>query len=111
MTNKTLNSIGLFFGMAGVCIIFFYGPPQPDLSLGVGIGLSDGNIIDNKGTTVKQHDIEVSKLRETHSKWSAIGLILIGIGFLLQFVSVWTNDLINKYRICRDYYCRSNKKT
>ena len=31
MTARWLNTIGLLLGMAGVVILFIWGPPQPDL--------------------------------------------------------------------------------
>jgi len=72
LSNKWLNTFGLILGMAGVIIIFFYGPPQP-VFLSV--------ITDSTNPYAEQKAI--------HEFWSRVGLLLIGIGFLTQLIAVW----------------------
>lgn len=38
---QVLTSLGLVLGMAGVVVIFKFGPPQQNLDEGVGLGLED----------------------------------------------------------------------
>jgi hypothetical protein len=74
-----LNRIGLALGVLGVVLIFIWGPPQPDLSEGVGLGA--------EGPWVDEHDRVIQKKRGRHKVLSRIGLGLIGLGFLAQFWS------------------------
>ncbi|WP_286730978.1 MULTISPECIES: hypothetical protein [unclassified Thiomonas] len=60
ITAQALNTIGLALGMLGVALIFVWGPPQPQLEEGVGIGLEDGTPLGN-GLTVAQHDALVRR--------------------------------------------------
>jgi len=80
---QVLNAAGLVLGMVGVAIIFFYGPPQPNLEEGVALGLESGTPLSN-GKTVAQHDADVARLRERHTIMSRLGLGLVFIGFALQ---------------------------
>jgi hypothetical protein len=76
LTAAWLNRIGLGLGMAGVVILFIWGPPQPDL---------DPHI-----KRVTQGVIEATKqLKRRHEIMSSIGLGLIGLGFVLQFIATW----------------------
>ena len=83
ITPQILNVIGLALGMLGVIIIFFYGPPQPDLESGVAIGLEDNTLLAD-GRTVAEHDADVLKLRARHSFMSKCGLIFVFLGFAVQ---------------------------
>ncbi len=85
---KTLNTLGLAFGMLGVFLIFVWGPPQPNFDEGVGIGLEDNNILTD-GRTVAEHAEAARKLRVKHDKVSKGGLLLLFIGFALQLWATW----------------------
>ncbi len=76
MTAQWLNTIGLLLGMAGVLIIFIWGPPQPDL---------DPHI---KRVLEKQDDF-TKRLRRRHEIMSRVGLGLVGLGFLVQLIALW----------------------
>jgi len=76
LTAAWLNRIGLGLGMAGVVILFIWGPPQPDL---------DPHI-----KRVTQEVNEATKqLKRRHEIMSSIGLSLIGLGFVIQFIATW----------------------
>lgn len=83
-----LNTIGLVLGLVGVGLIFVWGPPQPQLDEGVGLGLEDGTPLGN-GLTVAQHNVNVRRRRLRHKVLSRVGLGLVFIGFLLQLFAVW----------------------
>jgi hypothetical protein len=86
---QILNSIGLGLGMTGVIILFIFGPPQPSLEEGIGLGLEDGNVVDHTGKTVAQYNREVQKRRRTHSVMSKLGLALVFMGFGFQMWATW----------------------
>jgi len=86
---KILNSLGLILGLIGVMFIFFWGPPQPNLEIGIGIGLEDNTPIDKSGKTVKEHNDETKTKRKFYNKMSRLGLAFIFIGFLIQLISTW----------------------
>lgn len=83
-TSQILNSVGLVLGMAGVVMLFFFGPPQPPLEPGISLGLEDATPIDENGKTVADYNKEVEKRRRKHLILSKIGLGLIFFGFALQ---------------------------
>ena len=83
-----LNRIGLLFGMVGVVILFIWGPPQPSLEGGVGLGLEEGTRLPD-GRTVEQYNQDVARLRQTHIILSRIGLALVGVGFFCQLWATW----------------------
>ncbi len=87
MNSKCLNIIGLCFGLLGVVLIFIWGPPQPLLEEGIGIGLEDNTIIDENGKTVKQYNLEVSRKRKKHNFLSKAGLGLVFLGFVFQLIA------------------------
>lgn len=74
LNKKWLNTFGLILGMAGVVIIFVYGPPQP---------------VFHSFLAPQNQNPSLEELREIHSIWSRIGLLMIGIGFLTQLIAVW----------------------
>jgi hypothetical protein len=78
-TRKTLNLLGLLFGIAGVVILFCYGPPQPDFSEGISLGIDSPQ--------VAAHDAHIAALRHTYLLWSRIGLGSILFGFVLQLLA------------------------
>lgn len=87
-SQQLLNSIGLVLGMIGVLIIFRFGPPQPNLEAGVGLGLEDATPLSD-GRTVADHNKEVEALRKLHSRMSKFGLIFVFIGFAIQLWATW----------------------
>ena len=78
-SKKLLNIIGLLFGLVGVVIIFFYGPPQPSF-FPYDI-ITDDNI----------HK-EILDMRDKYDLCSKIGLGFIFIGFFLQLISIFFSD-------------------
>ena len=88
MPNQVLNTIGLLLNIAGVALLFFYGPPQPSLEEGVGIGLEDATPLGN-GRTVAQHNADIRRLKRRHELLSRLALILIFFGFVLQLCATW----------------------
>ena len=78
MTAQWLNTIGLALGMVGVVVIFIWGPPQPDLDEHIKIVLSN------------KTDEATKRLKRRHEIMSRVGLGLIGLGFFVQFVAVWS---------------------
>jgi hypothetical protein len=87
--QQLLNTIGLVLSMVGVVIIFKYGPPQPNLEEGVGLGLEDGTRLPD-GRTVAEHDRGVTALRGTHQRMSKVGLGLVFVGFAFQLWATWS---------------------
>jgi len=85
---QLLNSVGLVLGMAGVLLIFRFGPPMPDLEHGVGLGLDEGTRLAD-GRTVAEHNTDRLRLRTRHSRISQVGLLLVFAGFALQFWATW----------------------
>jgi hypothetical protein len=74
----------------GVIVVFIWGPPQPELTTGVSIGLEDRTVIDlGTGRTVADHNKEVLGRKRLYSCMSRVGLILIMIGFGFQLWAVW----------------------
>ncbi|MCW8811088.1 MAG: hypothetical protein OQJ93_02065 [Ignavibacteriaceae bacterium] len=81
--KRILNIIGLMFGMFGVVIIFFYGPPQPSF-FPYDI-ITDDNI-----------HREILEMRDKYDLYSKIGLVFIGGGFLLQLLSACFSDSVKE---------------
>jgi hypothetical protein len=88
MTAVVLNRAGLILGMIGVVLIFVWGPPQPALEEGVGLGLEDATPLPN-GRTVAEHDQAIRRLRKRHTILSRAGLVFLGLGFLAQFLATY----------------------
>ena len=75
---------GLILNMVGVLIVFVFGFPQPDYDSGCSIGLEDGTVIDDNGTTVDdqvKHD-QIDK--KWHKALSILGLVYLFAGFGFQ---------------------------
>lgn len=85
---KWLNTIGLMLGIAGVVIIFRWGPPQPDFDEGVSLGLTDKTPLSD-GRTVAERAEDVKRLKHWHNVMSRVGLSLIAFGFGAQLIAVW----------------------
>ena len=84
--EKLLNAIGLVIGMAGVFILFIFSPAQPKLEEPGGMGMEDGNLMED-GRTVGQHRRDVERRRLIHARMSKVGLSLIFLGFAFQLVA------------------------
>ncbi len=84
MEVQSLAALGLTLDLVGVGILFLYGPPQPVLEEGIGVGLEDGTPIDPDGKTVAEHKKEVRRRRWRFLTRSRFGLGLIFVGFALQ---------------------------
>lgn len=83
---RLLNLAGLLLGMAGVLVIFKWGPPMPDFSEGVALGLGPNTVFVD-GTKVSDMIEAARRLKRVHSIMSRVGLGLIGFGFLAQFIA------------------------
>lgn len=70
--QTTLNALGLASGFAGTLLVFFYGLPSIDV-------LNSGAYVETETTP---------KMRQ-YTFWSRIGLGLIALGFLIQFVALF----------------------
>jgi hypothetical protein len=80
LTARWLNTIGLVLGIAGVLIIFRWGPPQPNFDEWVSLSLEGPEF---------EHMVEdVRRLKRQHEIMSSIGLGLIGLGFGAQLAAV-----------------------
>jgi hypothetical protein len=88
MPNQILNTIGLLINIAGVALLFRFGPPQPTFEEGVGLGLEDGTPLKD-GRTVAEHNVAMRKVKRQHEKWSRLALLLIIFGFALQLSATW----------------------
>lgn len=90
INSRSLNTVGLIFGILGVIIVFIWGAPQPDFTTGVSLGLPDGTVIDQKTQkTVADRNKEVLDMKKVYSYRSRFGLFLIMIGFGFQLCAVW----------------------
>ncbi len=89
MQNKLIiNTIGLLLNIAGVVILFFYGPPQPNFDEGVSLGVTDNTIFED-GTSVSQINANIRKLKLRHKIFSRAAIVLIFFGFILQLLATW----------------------
>ena len=77
MTAQWLNTVGLLLGIAGVAILFKWGPPQPDLDPQIKI-------------VIGREDEATKRLKHRYEIMSRVGLSLIGFGFAAQLLAVWS---------------------
>lgn len=89
--NRTFALIGLFLGIAGSGILFIYSNPQPAFNQGVYMSLEDNNVIDDKGTTVKQYNLKNEKDKKKYFIMSRIGFGLLILGFGCQAAPLFEN--------------------
>lgn len=89
MGTAVWNTAGLCFGIAGVAMLFRWGPPQPSHDPSVGLGLEDNTPIDETGKTVLGYGREVEAQKERYQCLSRLGLALLGLGFALQLGGIW----------------------
>lgn len=76
--SQIISSIGLALDVAGVAVLFVYGPPQPDFQE------NDVVVIENEA-----QQSAARTLKQKFNFRSRIGLSLLITGFLLQLVGVW----------------------
>jgi hypothetical protein len=82
MIAALLNSAGLMLGILGVVLIYEWGPPQPSYELGRYIRLE-------QSVAIAQEELALLKQKAVAWSMSAIGLGLIGLGFVFQLAAVW----------------------
>ena len=84
MNARILNTIGLFFGIIGVCILFVYGPPQPSFD-------PNQHLLTEAGP-----DVKILKNQATYDFRSKVGIVLVGFSFLFQLAAVWVDKFIRE---------------
>jgi hypothetical protein len=72
MLQAILNTVGLISGMIGAALVFKYGLPSMEV-------LNEGAYVET----------EITDEMRRYTRSSRLGLVLIGVGFLFQFVAVW----------------------
>jgi hypothetical protein len=86
-----LNTVGLVLGMVGVVIFFIWGPPQPDFDEGIAMGITfTEDTVFTDGTKPSEIVASAKRLKRRHEIMSRVGLGLIGLGFFVQLVAVWS---------------------
>ena len=80
MTARWLNPVGLLLGMAGVVILFIWGPPQPSFEEAVPLAL--------EGPQFMRMAQDARRLKRQYEIMSRVGLGLIGLGFAAQLAAV-----------------------
>jgi hypothetical protein len=88
LNADVVNSIGLGMDIIAGVILFFYGPPQPSLEEGVGLGLEDDTTLASE-MKVAEHNEQVRRLRSKYTVISRFALGLLALGFLVQLIAVW----------------------
>ena len=78
-----LNIVGLLLDLVGSILLFFYGHPQPSFDEGIGIGLENGNVLED-GRTVKQYDNDIREMKLKYILISKIAMISVIVGFAFQ---------------------------
>ncbi len=81
----SINCIGLVFDIVGVVILFYYGPPALDIT-------KDGHKILPFNSNNPEEIAANRAVASRHSLLSKMGLGLLGLGFVLQFVSNLVSD-------------------
>lgn len=84
---SVLNSLGLFFNILGVAIVFFFALPQPSFSGGGGIVVGDDHLFDD-GETLGEKKAKAERQRKAFECRSKAGLGLMLLGFALQLAAV-----------------------
>lgn len=69
-----LNAVGLIFGMIGTGMVFYFGLPSIDV-------LNEGAYVAN----------EVTPKMRRYSNLSRVGLAMIALGFLSQFIALFVS--------------------
>ena len=83
MCYQIINAIGLSLDIIGAILLFFYGPPQPELKeVKDTLDLVDQSEAEKKNIAIKQR-------RQRHIKFSSIAMVLIIIGFIFQLIALF----------------------
>jgi hypothetical protein len=88
LTAQWLNTIGLVLGIAGVVILFIWGPPQPNFEETVTRSIQPSTV-SKDGRKVSDMIETTRRLKRRHQVMSRVGLVLIGVGFGAQLIAVW----------------------
>jgi len=83
MSAILVTQVGLLVAMVGVVILFIWGPPQP--------GFQEGVSIEAEGYWVDELESKKAIKRRKYTWMSRVGLFLVGLGFLGQFVATIMN--------------------
>lgn len=89
MIAHWLNIAGLALNIAGVVILFIWGPPQPSFDEGITVALDD-RIVFTNGTKVSDIKKNIRRLKRRHEIMSRVGLGLVLLGFVAQFIAELT---------------------
>lgn len=76
--SQIISSAGLLLDIAGVGVLFVYGPPQPDFQ--------------EDDVVVVSNEVQRTSAKELKQKFkfrSRIGLLLLVAGFALQLFGIW----------------------
>jgi hypothetical protein len=76
LLKQIVNSLGLVLDIVGVCILFRFGFPQPDLDPSIKI-------------VVEEKDPDAPRKRKLWVVMSVLGLVSLIGGFALQLSAVW----------------------
>jgi hypothetical protein len=76
MTPKVIASVGLVLDIIGVCILFKFGFPQPDLD-------------DSIKLVLEESDPDAPRKRRLYVAMSVAGLVCLISGFGLQLWALW----------------------
>lgn len=88
MNAQFWSTLGLLLGMAGIVLIFRWGPPQPSFDEGVRRALEEATVFDD-GTKVSDIIAEQRERKRRHQFMSRFGLAFIFLGFLSQLIGTW----------------------
>ena len=69
MTAQHLNALGLLLGMVGVLLLFFWGPPLPEMRGAVGIALQSTTVLADGRRAPGIEEVE-KRLRHRHEIFS-----------------------------------------
>ena len=88
MITQWLNSIGLVFGIAGVVLLFVWGPPQPTFEERVLLGVTPATVFKD---VKKAADLikDTNRKKFHHQLMSRIGLAFLFIGLLYNSGRTW----------------------
>ena len=87
MSSAVINSLGLVFDIAGVVVLFYYGPPTLSIT-------RDGHKILPFNSNDEDETKKNKALATKHHRRSTAGLVLlffgfVFFGFVFQLVSNW----------------------
>lgn len=90
LVARCLNTLGLLLGIAGVLILFKWGPPQPNFDEDISIGISfTEDTVFTDGSKPSDMVASTKRRKRQHQIMSRVGLGLVGLGFAAQLAAVW----------------------